>query len=182
MAGLQYGAQWEILEKKGVPPAPVSCQPGFHYKGAACYPGGWWVPPGSMGDRQVSTTPQSGHRPGPCSVAIPLLQVGSTEHNGLSLSEGCQGTSPKVQSQGEPGPHPQSSSSWTLGLLERLSPKTRAKFSLGPRKSPLPGGWRAAGVGIRMEQQLRSGENWEFPVRLPQAPTPSPGSALSDAP
>ena len=159
MAGLHFGAQWEILEKKGVPPAPVSCQPGFHYKGAACYPGGWWVPPGSMGDRQVSTTPQSGHLPGPCSAAIPLLQVGSTEHNGLSLSEGCQGTSPKVQSQGEPGPHPQSSSSWTLGLLERLSPKTRAKFSLGPRKSPLPfarrmeSGWSGDSDGAAAPEQ-----------------------------
>lgn len=34
----------------------------------------------------------------------PLLQLGSTKDNGLSLREGCRGTSPREQGQVEPGP------------------------------------------------------------------------------
>lgn len=37
--------------------------------------------------------PWPGHRPGPHSAANPpLLEEGSAEDSGLSLSEGCQGT------------------------------------------------------------------------------------------
>lgn len=34
--GFDLGTQWVTLEKTGVTPAPGSCPPGFHYKGATC--------------------------------------------------------------------------------------------------------------------------------------------------
>lgn len=103
----------------------------FPSRGAACEPGGWWGPPGTVGDGRTTPCPGRGVAAPNCHP--PLF----TRPTALSLSDGCQGIQP-LRAAGRakswtPRTHPQSRPGWILDALETLALRLQA-----PESHPCP--------------------------------------------